>query len=991
MDVHEGSPEVALSELLAHRGWVQAVARRLATAECEADDIEQETWVAAIRTPPAHRRSIRGWLFAVATNVARRLNRSRARRATYESRPRVTGPCDSPAELASRADAHRRLVEAVVQLGEPLRQTVLLRYFEGLELREVSERMGVPYETVRKRLRRAVGALRTRLEVEQQTRHSSLAVLLTAVLQPPPTSAAAGLGLATGGVVMGLKIKIGLVAVVLVAGLSAWILLDPEGSRTSAPSEPPARNDVAATAAPSTTESPAQDEPGSPTRPPEASVESVEKSLGRTLRGLAWRGQALKQVLAELSGASGVKIVLTAKAAREIEEQKKTVALELRAPMPASEVLSLIVMMNGLAWTTEGSRVVVSVRGEKPAKGGDVVIVPPAAVEAPELVAVKGVVVDEVGTGIARAEIWFVDRGRYRLASTCDADGRFRFEIAPPCPRILARTPGRIPSRLIEAEESSPLRIVVGGAAARVTGVVRDAEGRPMGDVRVKTTGSPERTPAFRTRSDAEGRFTDASAPPGPVTVRVSRSGYRPECLRLELRAGETRELAITLRQGVVVLGTLRDDRGAPVAGGVIQVLGPGETALAIVNTGPDGTFRIGGLPDVPLGLRAEASGFLTVKKSLADPVAENRWDPVVQRGLGIEGTLVDEDGEPLTGYRVRSLRGAFRDILGDEHPSQTAIEVRTGEDGRFSVGGLDATPYRVGVIPPTQGLPVLIVDGVVPGTSPPLRLRVRTPDLPAAGLTGVVFDPEGKPLEGARVEVRQANSGLSVVARVDGEGRFTTALVPPGEYLARIWVPGLGTRHVGPVRVTGSRHADLGQVRFQTPGRLTAGIRKNDIGVKFLYLEVLRSAAGDRWHTEVCLVIRGGADTAHVLSPGRYLLLTRGPGVARTSREVEIRTGQASAVGLNLEPVPESTLNLTLPAGVATRAGRIEIRTSAGILVARVVASADQPAHELTLKKMRLKPGAYRLRAEVAGGASLEGTFQIRAGDPSPVVVPLE
>lgn len=44
---------VPLSELLAQRVWLRALARALSDDENEADDVEQKTWLAALRSPPS--------------------------------------------------------------------------------------------------------------------------------------------------------------------------------------------------------------------------------------------------------------------------------------------------------------------------------------------------------------------------------------------------------------------------------------------------------------------------------------------------------------------------------------------------------------------------------------------------------------------------------------------------------------------------------------------------------------------------------------------------------------------------------------------------------------------------------------------------------------------------------------------------------------------------------------------------------------------------
>jgi DNA-directed RNA polymerase specialized sigma24 family protein len=76
-DDSRSSPDPAnADDLLRHAAWLRALARTL-VGEADADDVVQETWVAAVAHRPSAVHSLRAWLGAVARNVVRQ----RARRA----------------------------------------------------------------------------------------------------------------------------------------------------------------------------------------------------------------------------------------------------------------------------------------------------------------------------------------------------------------------------------------------------------------------------------------------------------------------------------------------------------------------------------------------------------------------------------------------------------------------------------------------------------------------------------------------------------------------------------------------------------------------------------------------------------------------------------------------------------------------------------------------------------------------------------------------
>ena len=158
------SPKPQIEDLLVHATWVRELARRLAANTGEADDLAQDTWVAALRTPPTCGENLRGWLTRVLQNFASRSRRTAARRGRREERAARPEAQPSVAELHERAQVHREVVQAVLDLEEPYGSTVLLRYFEGLPPRIIAARQGVPVNTVRTRLSRGLATLRSRLE-----------------------------------------------------------------------------------------------------------------------------------------------------------------------------------------------------------------------------------------------------------------------------------------------------------------------------------------------------------------------------------------------------------------------------------------------------------------------------------------------------------------------------------------------------------------------------------------------------------------------------------------------------------------------------------------------------------------------------------------------------------------------------------------------------------------------------------------------------------
>jgi RNA polymerase sigma-70 factor (ECF subfamily) len=158
---------VPLAELLEQASWAHRLARSLVRDGDEADDLVQETWIAALRRPPNAEGSLRPWLGTV-------LRRQRGRRALADRRRELreevasANPDDapSPETLLGRMEVQKLLAGLVTGLEEPYRQTILLRYYEGLTSAEIAGRLKTPAATVRWRLKVGLDRLRAALDAQ---------------------------------------------------------------------------------------------------------------------------------------------------------------------------------------------------------------------------------------------------------------------------------------------------------------------------------------------------------------------------------------------------------------------------------------------------------------------------------------------------------------------------------------------------------------------------------------------------------------------------------------------------------------------------------------------------------------------------------------------------------------------------------------------------------------------------------------------------------
>jgi RNA polymerase sigma-70 factor (ECF subfamily) len=176
---------VSVEELLEHSAWARALARQLVADAATADDLVQDTWLAAMLRPPLRGVPVRPWLASALRNAARMSTRTDARRSARERVAARDEALASTHELVELAARQRELVDALLKLDEPYRTTLLLRFFEALPPRRIAARLGVSVETVHTRQQRGLRRLRETLEQTHGGDRSAWLVALLPLARAP--------------------------------------------------------------------------------------------------------------------------------------------------------------------------------------------------------------------------------------------------------------------------------------------------------------------------------------------------------------------------------------------------------------------------------------------------------------------------------------------------------------------------------------------------------------------------------------------------------------------------------------------------------------------------------------------------------------------------------------------------------------------------------------------------------------------------------------
>jgi RNA polymerase sigma-70 factor (ECF subfamily) len=801
--------------LLEHREFVRSVARRLLRDEGMADDVVQETYLRALRNPPrgSPGGAARAWLGRVCRNLAIDRLRREGRRDQRERAVARSENVPATHELADRLARHRMVVDAVLALDEPYRETVLLRFFEELPPRRIAKVLGVPVATVKSRLHRAFELLRARLE---RTHGQSWCVALLPLVALPDRALAATVA---GGVVM--KKLAGVLVVLALAGTS-WLVIWGGGesepvrrsTETSEDSEDPRSYETKRVPA-------AESDPdGEPERrDPEQKPETGGKARRavpakpRPYRVTGDSGNPDRAVLHVRvvdnfdRALADVEVSLTAlidgvgtngpegktDAAGQIE------FLDLKAP----EVIAAHADFGDLNRSaqlklTNGKRTQLTFK-------------------MPTGVGVKGTVRDVESGPIPHVMVSLsrsTDDGfRDSAYGHTNKDGEYEIDGVPPGTYKLGISGGPIgrttvtvsadgtetkpekPARRVEFHERNQgeLKVEAPGPTVKditlgklsIEGTVRDAAtGLPVAGVMVNLQ-SPRWA---RTATDERGRFSVASMGPGKYRILLKKEGYALKFVRdVELREDEVARVEFTIERAAKLTIHLKDPDGKPVTGEHWVRFDKAERKGWSSNLRSDAKGVIVS-EVVPLG---------EMKISIAGPVWSG--DPVeIEIKEGENGVTIPL--KRISGTGVRSLSGIVRDkatgapVVGARLRIQAGLtrEAFTDKSGRFVFEDLRPGGHRINVSCDGYGDTTVRSVKVTAGEEAKLELEL----VPAGTVHLRVTDAAGAPVVGKIMLAYSGGTprmGRGVHLVLDEDGRVSFRRLPAGPYSLTVHVEGRG------------------------------------------------------------------------------------------------------------------------------------------------------------------------------------------------------
>jgi hypothetical protein len=324
---------------------------------------------------------------------------------------------------------------------------------------------------------------------------------------------------------------------------------------------------------------------------------------------------------------------------------------------------------------------------------------------------------------------------------------------------------------LAAAQQRTGIDVALHPGAVEITGTVADLTGGPIAHARVHGGGSRRSFRPYATaETDERGRFS-LWVRPGTAAVAASADGYASQAT--SGKAPGTFELLLIPEASVA--GTVVDAAtGQPIAGARVTVtsderFAEGTTAL----TGPDGTYRAGGLSPGRFSATARSEhAFGRTEGSVLVGIGQ-RIDGAnikMSPALHVEGKLVIAGtGQPCADGDVE-LRDAERHL--ELHLREMPFGIHTGD----------------GALPGTYAVTAQC-QGFVPRSYPPIAITDK--DVTAvwevdrgATVRGKVTTRAGEPIDGARIIARPQNSERFA------DGQFVWS-GPDGSYALRGMQPG--------------------------------------------------------------------------------------------------------------------------------------------------------------------------------------------------------
>ena len=755
-----------LSELLAHRAFLERFARSLARDADAAEDLVQETWLTALERPPQHRGNLRAWLQRVMRNAF--LERQR-RPAVEPTHAEVSAErTESPEESHERDAVSRLLGAELLALADLYRRVLILRYYEGKTPSEIARELGRPVNTVTSQLARGLKMMQERLDRAHPGGRSEWVRVLVGLLpgSAPGTVPSARRGNPIASASRSTRAK-AMLGVALVAVVAAVIVLR---DRMRGPEEPPDGTRVA------------------------------ERDASTEQRHIADLPDA------QPSGAD----------ASAVPPPDATAARVALAPEPEPEPPA----------PDPGQRLVVEVVAAEgsPVPGANVqpaIRKPPPPGSSDELTTFEG---RNLTDAEGRVEIRLSDEQRVRTGSAVSdllgvhvqAHG-----FANSGAYMMPFPESEVTTLQIRVEPSTAVArgTVTDDSGTPIEGAL--VEIGPMNHTTDLGGGRfIMRSPLFR-KTGPSGRFEHTGLVAGRNRVWVERSGYLPHLGSVSVSAESASRYDVVLHRGCGVSGRVQTADGLPAAGAMVRVeFHPKDPSIVVQQAvaDADGRYDLQGLAPGVLWFLAQHATLVGHTASASLEVEEGKtltWNPVLQESTPLRLRIQGEDGSPFAEALVAVS------AKGEGERWQRFLS--SGADGRVQFDAVPSLELTAEVfLSPsdiTLGVPPCHAWSGLRADPEEHVLAVPRESTGRGSIRGVLLDADGRPFAEARLQLRPRDSAYFYATAVDPKtGAFQNDRLTTQTYEIFAWCDGFGSWRLDEIEVLARDTFDLGEILLPRP-----------------------------------------------------------------------------------------------------------------------------------------------------------------------------
>jgi len=269
------------------------------------------------------------------------------------------------------------------------------------------------------------------------------------------------------------------------------------------------------------------------------------------------------------------------------------------------------------------------------------------------------------------------------------------------------------------------------------------------------------------------GTFFIPNVPEGTnYTITATKKGYDSGTSTIaQVNATEVTRGIIIQITGGAVSGTVKDEKGNNVEGATVSTTIGG--TVYSTKTDADGRYILNDLPEgtgyeiiaEKIGYKGDIAKDVTVT---IDSVTPNVDLQIELNSGSIEGTVVDESGNPISGVTV--------EVVGSDGRTYSAI---TEEDGVYKIDHVPAeenltiTAERAGYVTNSVDNISVRVGDITTGVDIVLKENVGI-------LAGKVLDPYGEPVSGVEVEISSYDNTYTTTTNESGEFRIEKVAAGP-------------------------------------------------------------------------------------------------------------------------------------------------------------------------------------------------------------------